>query len=189
MIVHMHIPRTGGTNFQDYMRSVFGADKVFRGPGPPETPKDVVVAASERRGFLVYSGHMAYSVDYSHLPWVTVIRNPIDRYVSHYEYAGVLSPPNLMVKMFSGGTGKLKDALSNICRFEVIGHISNLSSFAADVLSVVGVKTELRFPEAVTNPRTTEFKGEAKSIIEANLDDMILYETVISRRKVSIKSP
>lgn len=87
-IVHIHVPRTGGTSLRLLLNQAFGTNRClmnYQGEIEGLTPRDLA-------GLRCISGHIPYGV-HRHLAgpasYITVLRHPIDRYVSTYaEFLG-----------------------------------------------------------------------------------------------------
>jgi len=83
MIAFMHIPRTGGSTFLKFAEEVYGRD-VVHGPGPVFGRRHGQLADARRQGVRCYIAHMSYDPRLSSLDWVTIVRNPIRRIISHF---------------------------------------------------------------------------------------------------------
>lgn len=79
-----HIPKTAGSTFRGILQNLFDADELCRA----ETPKEL--QAAYEQGFAperLFGGHFSYGAISKYLDdaiWVTFLRNPIERVVSHY---------------------------------------------------------------------------------------------------------
>ncbi len=154
MIGFVHIPKTGGSSVRKAWES--SGVLVWRPRGakynPDLTPggrwvKGVLVGALDQVD--VVTGHICYA-QLSTLPirsWVTVLRDPVDRWVSHYRAMAGQSPvwpnpdvvpSNLTCRMLTDMSPDLEAASTNITRFDHVGFFDRLHvTFAALGLSEV----------------------------------------------------
>lgn len=94
LIVHVHIPKTGGTSFNDFLSSSFGRRHVslYRtDPSAVVNPEAMERALRRWRGAMVISSHSFF-----HFPdriagrpahYITVLRHPLERRLSYWRYA------------------------------------------------------------------------------------------------------
>ena len=103
-IIVDHIKKTAGTSVGDFFRKSLGEDCVT----PLIISEKIELSESLFRDYLVVSGHLSLSPRYT---WplsvyhTTILRDPIDRIVSHYYYVrgqrGATEPFAKMAKKFS----------------------------------------------------------------------------------------
>ena len=92
-LIFDHLPKCGGRSLQNYLRPLYPRRKTFRTVGgqPHASVEEFkAMPESQRHKFHLIMGHKALSlIPYSHPDSIvfTVIREPIDRIVSHYHYA------------------------------------------------------------------------------------------------------
>lgn len=79
-LIHIHLPKTAGTSLRESISVAHPDLKIC----PARYPKDL---ASENHNFDIYSGHFSMD-DTKHIPgsYITVMRNPIDRFISVYYF-------------------------------------------------------------------------------------------------------
>jgi len=89
VLVFVHVPRTAGTTFTGILERLYGRDAMLElyGSGPGEALE--ALGPERAAGIRVVVGHVAYGV-HEELPWpcryVTFLRDPVDRIVSHHRY-------------------------------------------------------------------------------------------------------
>jgi len=82
----LHIPKTAGTSLNFYIESLFRQEEVC----PAQYMTDIEIAS---KAFLskykYFRGHFSYDI-YKYLPekpiYITMLRDPVERVVSHFEY-------------------------------------------------------------------------------------------------------
>lgn len=127
----LHVPKTGGTS----LREAFEQDRtVWRPRGARYTR---TLSEVDLRRVEVVTGHIPFTV-MDTLPvteWVTVLRHPVDRWLSHYfAEAGPggtadpsVVPDNMTVRMLADFTVDLDAAMANLARFDHIGFTDRLA--------------------------------------------------------------
>lgn len=83
LVVHVHIPRTGGTSLRLLLEEAFGIRQCLMNYQDEVLDK----SAEDLAGIRCVSGHIPYGVHEHFLrvpAYITVVRNPIDRYISTY---------------------------------------------------------------------------------------------------------
>ncbi len=87
----LHIGKTAGRSFEDYLKSHFTPDETLRINVPTGYPVKRASAAAADRNIRLYIGHLGYHF-LSLFPegrrplWVTMLRDPIERVISHYYF-------------------------------------------------------------------------------------------------------
>jgi hypothetical protein len=94
-LVFLHIPKAGGSSLQNYVLSHYPGGTFFRFTGDTQQWLDFPGLTEARRGaFDALVGHVHFGI-HQHLPepatYMTMLRDPVDRMVSHFYY--VLSDP------------------------------------------------------------------------------------------------
>ncbi len=89
-LVFVHIPKAGGSTLQESILSHYPGGKFYRFTGDTQQWLDFPgVDEEERASFDVLVGHVHYGV-HRYLPepatYMTMLRDPVDRVVSHYYY-------------------------------------------------------------------------------------------------------
>lgn len=94
LIVHVHIPKTGGTSFNDFLFSSFGERHVPLYQADPRVVLDAAAmdrAVRRQPGAMVISSH-----SFRHFPdriagrdarYLTILRHPLERRLSYWRYA------------------------------------------------------------------------------------------------------
>jgi len=96
LVVFVHVPRTGGTTLRSVFTTAYGADAV-RAPGNIFRSVDRTrsglkrLAAGRHLGLRVVAGHVPFGLACTLMPegtrYVTLLRDPVERALSHYEHA------------------------------------------------------------------------------------------------------
>lgn len=132
-LIFMHIPKTGGMSLRNMLFEHFSEEEVYLHyptegrPEPPKNPPKLI------------SGHFYYGIHRQFEPfsysYVTIVRHPLERLVSHYRYIfpQLKHPPsfssfieterlrNLQTKYVAGGSADFKKAQENLKHFLVCG--------------------------------------------------------------------
>jgi hypothetical protein len=94
-LIFLHIPKAGGSSLQDYILSHYPGGKFYRFTGDTQQWNEFPNLPEARRAsFDALVGHVHFGL-HRHLPepatYLTMLRDPVDRMVSHFYY--VLSDP------------------------------------------------------------------------------------------------
>lgn len=135
MIGFLHVPKTGGTSLRVAFEKA--GYRVWR----PRGARYTLDVQADLDGVDVVAGHIPFGV-FSRLPlttWVTMLRHPVERWLSHYfaeagpepgNYPAVgVVPDNIACRMLTAGLGGPVDAdaaISNLVRFDHVGFTENL---------------------------------------------------------------
>src|SRR5438045_9447770 len=94
-LVFVHIPKAAGTTLQEIIVRYYKGGRGFRFTGETQQWEDFKNASKEQNGrYDVLQGHVHFGVhEYQPEPatYITMVRDPIDRVVSHYHF--VKAPP------------------------------------------------------------------------------------------------
>ncbi len=106
-LVFLHIPKAGGSTLQEYVLSHYPGGRFYRFTGDTKQWLDFPsLPEQERASFDVLVGHVHFGV-HRFLPepstYMTMLRDPVDRVVSHYYY--VLSDPKHYLYPIVAGRG------------------------------------------------------------------------------------
>jgi hypothetical protein len=95
----MHIPKTAGTTFLSILERMFGP--IYRPVTweRGETEEHLRFDPASVRGKRVFAGHWNFSV-VERAPWlvpITVLREPIERFISHFKYTRRMNAPTTRI--------------------------------------------------------------------------------------------
>ena len=94
-LIFVHLPKSGGTTLSSVLRKKYKESEIFLVSGSQEKNKLCQLPLEKRAGIKYLDGHNVFGI-HEYLPtpshYITLLRNPIDRVVSHYYY--VLRRPN-----------------------------------------------------------------------------------------------
>jgi len=124
-ILFMHIPKTAGTAFREAMIENYKHSQVaYLYPHPPGLlVSNLGLLPLEQRGkFRIVMGHFQYGI-HEFLPqqytYVTIVRNPVERVISHYHYLRQTQP-----ELTSDGAATL--SLSEMLEQDRTANLDNL---------------------------------------------------------------
>lgn len=133
-ILFPHIPKCAGTSlrnhlaqrddfFEDYFNHPtwdYEPDKV----AGQEKQNELKLLVKNRQSWIIF-GHFApflyYELDYSHQ--IILIRNPLERAVSHYYYIKQLLPDNKITRRRHKEVGLIKESCMSLEEFVTLNHI------------------------------------------------------------------
>lgn len=176
-IVYIHVPKCGGSSFGAALRVRFALSQttIRLGQGNPllTGPARILSDYADRqkqlrqlmaRGVRMISGHVQYQPE---LPargyaFVTLLRDPVDRFVSHYNYLQRKHPDPARAATlqafldtsdaarlatqylfyFAGqDTGdrdtRIDRAIANLGRFDVVGDLNDTDAFVCDLRGLI----------------------------------------------------
>jgi len=113
-LIFFHIPKTAGTTLNSIIRNNYSSNVIYElGWQPQISINKLKKLDSDRLTKLkVISGHMTFGI-HNYIPhecsYVTILRNPIDRVISFYNY--------LLRAGLPGLTDRIKDECSDITDF------------------------------------------------------------------------
>ncbi len=97
-ILFMHIAKTAGTAFREAIEENYKQSEIaYLYPDPPGFLYENLglLPLEQRRAFRLVIGHFQYGVhDFLPQPWtyITIVREPVSRIISHYRYALEMQP-------------------------------------------------------------------------------------------------
>lgn len=210
-LVYIHVPKCGGSSFGAALRlrHLTSQATIRLGQGrnwlPEEARRldDYAVREAElarhlHAGLRCISGHVRYAPHLHDGPgknylWVTLLRDPVARFVSHYHYLQRHHPdPRRPARLeafldtrdahrlasqllfYFGGTSqdrasdvaaRLRRAKTNLAQFDLVGDLSDTAAFARDLSRLAGV----RIPQWRRNraPAPTRVPKHLRAEIEA----------------------
>lgn len=106
-LIYLHIPKAGGSTFENILWRIYGPNAIFRLPSvrterTPEIERFQKMPDSKKQSIKVVTGIMDYGF-HKYLPqpstYVTILRNPVDRIISHYNFVCSTPEHHLYSKM------------------------------------------------------------------------------------------
>jgi hypothetical protein len=211
-IFFMHIPKCGGTSLTNSMAELYPDHSRFRlrAPASSEALKNIgspIDIDTFRSGLLLYAmrstsynfiaGHFlfnntAWEQYHEDFEFITVIRNPVERFISHYffnkshglnhftitdELDSYLESDEaselgrFLLKYFGGIEGKndMPRAIENVAKFDIIGQLDDLDTFNRLFKNRYGVRLSIEH----TN-RNPKGDAEKKFLLNQNTMDRII---------------
>ena len=123
-LIFDHLPKCGGTSFHNYLEAHYPRKRTFhlKGTGPHQSVQEFRAFSRERRhGFDLVKGHEAHQLlDEVHPDClaVTVLRDPVDRIISHYAFAKRTPIHYLHAKIHRSGVTLVEFATSSCREFK-----------------------------------------------------------------------
>lgn len=221
----MHIPKCGGTSIFDSISKQYLPDQTFRLDAPASTKSMRIlypdgIIQEYRLGLLMYAlfsqkyhfvfGHfyfnqLAYDCFEKNWKFVTVVRDPVKRFLSHYFYDrfnnidhhtiheeldDYLTKPaakslgSLMVKYFSGNPKRIdiEKAKRNTENFSLIGDLDNLDFFSEAFHNCFGISINIKKininPIDAANQKKHLTPSIMERIVELCQPDIELYKHI-----------
>lgn len=111
-LIFLHIPKAAGTTLQEIIVRHYMRGKIFRFTGSQEQWKAFCDGPAEDRGrYDLIAGHVHFGI-HELLPdpatYITMLRDPIDRVVSHYHFV-LANPGHYLHPVLAGGRYTLHD--------------------------------------------------------------------------------
>lgn len=90
-LIFLHIPKNGGSTLRQVIARQYRADQIYlvKNPHDPSFAKFYDLPGEEKRNLKVVLGHFGFGIGESLLQpsrYFTLLRDPIDRAISHYYY-------------------------------------------------------------------------------------------------------
>jgi hypothetical protein len=93
-VIFIHIPKCGGTTINSILRKNYGKEKINRLRGGNKAKESIEklkkLTVNQQNIYSVYYGHIGFGIHKflknKNFHYVTFLRNPIDRLISHYYY-------------------------------------------------------------------------------------------------------
>jgi len=204
-IKFVHIPKTGGTTIHALLENRFHINEIYpyrRVGGAIENGETARDSAQGMPFFEheLISGHFPYwfieekDRDHESSFTFTVIRDPVDRVLSHYRYRKKENPhlevsvqdvhPNWHCHMLASEPGLAGDELlkSAIENLEKLDYVIDYNSFEEDtkeLLELLGIEIKgLKIPKFNVTEKKAYDKEMVAWIKETNREDILLYEYV-----------
>jgi hypothetical protein len=90
MIIFLHVPKAGGTSLNGIINQQYAKHSIFRFDGINNYHQLEQLPLSQRENLKLIRGHFAFGLHQS-LPcpsqYFTLLRDPVARFISHYQYA------------------------------------------------------------------------------------------------------
>ena len=111
-LIFIHIPKAAGSTLQEIVVRHYQGGRGFRFTGDTQEWEDFKALPIEQRGvYDVLQGHVHFGL-HEYLPepatYITMLRDPIDRVVSHYHYV-LANPDHYLHAKIAGGSFTLHD--------------------------------------------------------------------------------
>lgn len=138
-LLFLHIPKTGGTTFNHILYQNFAHSEQFKiNPVDKKVSFDLYNVLSDRKKdrIKLFRGHFYYGIhdklDISNYRYVTIVRDPVKRIISHYFYSKNFQKHYLYETLNSNNTSSF-DYFSGKFNFEVInGQTAQIAGFDPD---------------------------------------------------------
>ena len=117
-LIFLHIPKAAGTTMNDIIERQFPQGTVFTVDGArvrESVDEFKNLPEEERRRVRCLKGHIPFGL-HEYLPhpttYITVLRNPVDRIISHYYYV-LRTPHHYLYNTVTAGNMRLRDYVSS----------------------------------------------------------------------------
>lgn len=201
MIIYIHIPKCAGNTMREFWRQNYDTAWFF---GRQVDRKQALLMHELKMGREVIGGHMPYGAHQFLGPceYVTMLRHPVDRVLSHYyslkeANPEILKPPlleylerpdekrifprNSQTLLLSGGSGSLVVAIDNLKRNIVFGLTDYFDLSLKRIAKVfdckVTIDTDIKINKTSSRPKVGEIQDSVyDEIADQENKDIALYE-------------
>lgn len=205
-LILVHIPKTAGSSLSSILYSMYKPEEIYSVSNPK-----INVTESITENTKCFLGHNLYG---QHQEWgpciyITMLRDPIDRVISHYyyvkhfvndssfvnksldEFVELDRFSNMQTRFITGGNLDLKQAINNLENFEFYGITEKFAESLFLLKMKFGLK-EIKYLKKNVNSERPNIKNVSSRIIEKirnkNEVDINLYQWAKGEFESKIKS-
>ncbi len=209
-LVYIHVPKCGGSSFGAALRLryLFSQASITL-DGTDFPTRQHQLEAEILKGTKLITGHVPYAPNLHNGPgtgyaFITLLRHPVERFVSHYNYLQRHHPdPNRPKTLeafldvpdaariasqyliyFSGGTSCVDSAITNLSRFQLVGDLTQSKTFARELCFLTGTPL-LRLHRNRAPERTMVPAYLAERISKLCAADLRIYTSFHGLRRAS----
>ena len=208
ILAFSHIPKTAGTTLNYILKRHFAHRHLlveYRKPPPVYTSKDLDFDLKINPAIRSIAGHtLKPYVDFGRdLTWFTFLRNPVDRFLSHYQhqYRSVekfriplrdwmrtYERQNWMTRMIAG-TEDVEAAKQILANFAFVGLMERFDESLLLLKHLAIPDLDIAYkPKNVSARMATSFDDHLSEVIEQNSLDIELYEYAENRLQSQLDS-